>query len=1182
MDEFKRSDNTAAVSNPFDLMKNPPLFSFARRAAIAAFFLHGTLTPGTAQTSVEGKSGQALNFPGPERRVVVPIGPKLQQLPVTFRFWVRLNTADDYNILLSSAAKKEVEHWEIFTGRKDGRLSLLMPQLGAAPLVTKTGLTDGDWHEVEFTIGPNGVQLSADGKVVLDQTANEPLKISSADVIVGGLEANPKMGMAGVIDELEIKTPTETLLYAFEENGVTTPEKSGGPAATIEGGGSASIGPGAPMPPAVSGSFLDELQDVAYAASGLMGDEAVEEESKLPVREVTAVESKEGVPIVPPKAFSLSGEWRMKDSPAFFFPEVSVNTRTQRNQALAAGWHKPGTDRTDWDKVQVPTSVQNALIKLGKLKDPMWDTNTYDELMEHGMPKDISWNRRQTRIEQSEWWFAREFTVPKEWRGKPLRLEFDGIDYSGSVFLNGQSLGSHAGMFGGPYRDVSGMVNFDGPNLLVVRIDPARATWDGIFKGSPGWGWHYGHLISLGIWRDVRLVQVPEMEITAPFVTTKAIKEKQALLEVEYTIRNASADFADLTVAGILAPKGQGGPTHFSNAVKVAPGLNKFRTQVAVDDPLLWWPFNYGDQNLYTLNLTTEAAGKPLATASTTFGIRTITMEAVGSKNPAMEYRWQYVINGQPMFIKGANWCWSDPMLICGSAKYERLLELAKRGGIQMLRAWGGGIVETDEFYRMCDEKGILVYQEFPFCWGPRDFPLTDPVVTDQQVTRVIKRLRNHPSLVMWGGGNENAHIPGNDEALFLVGKRSRQFDPSRPFHRTDPWGGSIHNWRVFHGGLPMDAGYKLKSGFFYGEYGFPSMTNRESTLKYLPEAKLAKWPPSPDDGGVIAHLNQFNLRDILKMFNYCDYGPITSWDQYTEYSQMAQGDWLQYAGEGQRAGSGVDKTGFWFYKLTDLFPGQSWAVIDYYGTPKLSYYRAKQVCQPQAAFASYEQFNWADDETFKARIHVANDRPAPLKAVKINATVYGSDLKALWSKEYKVESLEPNTRQELEAIEVAIPAAQKKPFLLAVKMEDAGGVMISDRCYWFNYQQKTPATQRLVERAASKDPKDALREAEYPAVFQAYASTPHAPLLSMPKTRLTLAREEKDGRGHLRIRNAGEVPAVNVMIEGFPDGWKDFLEDNSFFLRPGEERMVDYELGTNDSYQGPSVRAWNAPRTVL
>ncbi|MHB1001024.1 MAG: glycosyl hydrolase 2 galactose-binding domain-containing protein [Armatimonadota bacterium] len=1129
----------------------------------------------------EGKFGKAIDLSG-MRQVTIPDTDLMRTKPIVFEFWTRLSQKDNYNILLATAPKDGL-HWEVYTEAPyicptPGVIALYMPQLPNPILRSSIDITDNKWHFIAFRVDERRVELYVDGVSAIDAKSENALTWGKSPLKIGGIEKEP-LGCTGLIDDLKIGTQIDDLtgyvptapavqdrgtfhIYRFDSiiNGKVFDDMP--KAMAVDG----ILNDEYSMPE--GNVFLDELQEEEFKASGLFGDAKVEDESRLPIRTVKA-EPFKGIIEMPAKiGVELSGEWLMKECDA---PAKPIDS----SPGVIGGWWQQGLDRSSWRKVSVPTTVQNALVKSGELADPFWNSNTYDELNEFGTPKDQPWHYRKTRIEQKEWWFAKTFTLPKSWKGGRLRLYFDGIDYSGSVYLNGKSLGHHAGMFGGPTLDITGLAKFDGPNELVVRLDKTADTWNGILKGSPGFGWHYGHLISTGIWRGVQIDAISAIEVDSPYVMTKSITKDKAVLSVEYYIDNHGSSTVPINVVGLM--KMQRSKTDlpwFSNKVQATPGRTRVRTEVTVNNPQLWWPMNYGKQNLYNLELLAlTQSGHTSDMKTTTFGIRTIEMRPMAGTKAKTDYRWQFVVNGQPMFIKGANWCWSDPMLQLDSDKYERILELARRGGIQMFRAWGGGIIETDEFYRKCDEKGIMVYQEFPYCWGPPPFPITDAAVLDQQVSQVVKRLRNHPSLIMWGGGNENGLNPGGDEALFLVGRRCRQFDPSRPYHRTDPWGGSAHNWSVFHSGAPIDSGYKAQPSVFYGEYGLPSMTNRSSALRYLPESALGKWPVDDSDHGIIAHLNQFMPFDLIKTLKYADYGPVKDWDTYIEYSQMAQGDWLRFAAENQRASSGENKSGFWFYKFTDLFPGHSWAVVDFYGTPKLSYFRAKQVCRPRSAFAVYPKFDWAADEPFYASLNVANDTMTPLKGAQVKAAIFGSDMTELWKKTYAVPNIPENKRIDLDSIEVKLDPAKMKPFVLAVSMRGPDGSLISDQWYWFNFKAKT---QRILDAEKASSPATAAES------FAAYAEDHEAPLLSFTQTTLSVTAKSAGGEGYLMIKNNGNVPAFNVIIDGFPDGNGNFLGDNSFCLWPGEDRKVGYILQAGQSVAGISVRAWNAPVAQL
>ncbi len=624
---------------------------------------------------------------------------------------------------------------------------------------------------------------------------------------------------------------------------------------------------------------------------------------------------------------------------------------------------------------------------------------------------------------------------------------------------------------------------------------------------------------------------------------------------------------------GTIAPENFDGRTlRFEQAVSCDGGTKPLHLRFAIPDPRLWWPNGLGEHNLYRLTLSfLPREGGTADTCSTTFAIRTVEMAPLPGGPHPDKYNWIFVINRRPVFVKGAGWCTMDPLMDFSRGRIDRLVTLARDQHVQMFRCWGSGMPETDEFYDACDRAGIMVLQAWPTAWNSHERQPYD--VLEETVRLNTLRLRNHPSLVMWGGGNENAPPEGTDDGLFLIGRRCRQYDPSRPFHRTDPWGGSTHNWSVFHNGQPMDANYYSYSSVFYDEYGLPSMTNVSSCLKYLPPEELEKWPMDDSRHALIQHMHQFSSRDPIKVLRYCDYGPIRDRRTYIEYSQMAQGDWLRFAAEGQRSCSGQDKTGFWFYKFTDLFPGHSWAVVDYYGSPKISYYRAKQTCLSCCAFAVYPKLDWTDGEAFTAVIHVANDTATTFEGAEVRASVFGSDLTEVWTKDYDTPPLGPDERVELVSISLSIPAVKARPFLLAVTMREAGGRLVSDQWYWFNFKAKTERILELEKLDIWQLSKDRFRDA-----YEAYARIPAAPLLNLPRTELTAQVRVEGRKGTLTVRNIGAVPAFNVLIDDFPDGYDDYLDDNSFFLRPGQERVIPFELGAKSTLSGVTVRAWNAP----
>ncbi len=148
-------------------------------------------------------------------------------------------------------------------------------------------------------------------------------------------------------------------------------------------------------------------------------------------------------------------------------------------------WHRPETDRSDWIPAAVPGTVQAALTAAGEIPDPLLHDHTHAELVAHGVPAEWPWHFRRTRVEEQQWWYARRFDVPADWRGHRVRLSFDGVDDAASFWLNGEPIARHAGMYGGPDIDVTALLRHDGTDEVVVRLDAPPRDWHGVLKRRP-------------------------------------------------------------------------------------------------------------------------------------------------------------------------------------------------------------------------------------------------------------------------------------------------------------------------------------------------------------------------------------------------------------------------------------------------------------------------------------------------------------------------------------------------------------------------------------------------------------------------------------------------------------------------------------------------------------------------
>ncbi|WP_292836741.1 sugar-binding domain-containing protein [Microbacterium sp.] len=921
---------------------------------------------------------------------------------------------------------------------------------------------------------------------------------------------------------------------------------------------------------------LEDVADEEYAEVTISGDRWVDFVSTRPVRPVELRPATPFPSAEEDNTRSLDGEWKLASSPKLNPVVSQVDWPSSWMHWAGQGgptWWEETTDRSRWLPVNVPTTVQNALIESGELPDPLWAGTTYDEQLEHGTPADWQVSFRHTRVEQQDWWFARTFIVPAEWTGSRVELRLDGISYSASVYINGKPLGNHEGMFGGPTLDITGLARFGAENTVVVRVDSAPPHWYGRPIGSAGFGWHYGHLIPMGIWRSVGLRRVDLVDVRDLKVTTTSVEpDGTATLRVGFDLENPNEVTGVLDVRFTLSGNGND-LTVGANVDLTGSAYQRFEGTITVPDAAVWWPLGFGDQPLYEATMQAElrvkSGARRLAQLHRRIGIRTTEMAAAADWIGEDYYRWQLIVNGVPLFMKGANWCSTDPLLRGEVEKYRDILNRCSDANIQVLRAWGAGVVEDDYFYDLCDERGILVYQEFPITWGPPDSPHSDLAVIDRQAHEIVTRLRHHPSVFMWGGGNENLGPVSADEVLRLIGRRCRQFDPDRPFHRSDPWGGSLHNYEVFHGGHPIDTGYQGMDPVLYGEWGLPSLPSRPSLERYLPNESMEAWPPRSDDTALLQHQPEFRMFDFTKQARYANFGPIKSFDDMVEYTQLAQSEALRYAANLIRGSRPGHTTGFWFYKATDLFPGNSWAVIDYYGVPKSSFYTAKRVCRNVAGFAKVATLDFAADRDVTAAIWAANDSTRA-RSGTVEVTFYDNTLRVVQDASFPFD-LAAYDRAEIGV--ASVPAASHRGELVLFRVSTVGvdGEDFGDDWYWVNAR---PRTERILEIEAL--PLDEIRLWDQIEVLADYAADRPAPLRELPRTALeAVVSTASHGGWTLTVRNTGDVPAFPVIVDGLPAVSSAFLSDNWFGLVAGEQRAID--VRGIDTLPPLTVRAWNA-----
>ena len=771
----------------------------------------------------------------------------------------------------------------------------------------------------------------------------------------------------------------------------------------------------------------------------------------------------------------------------------------------------------------VPGSIQTALLEAGRIPDPYVGTN--DEI---------------ARAESFKtWWLKKTFERPEEGAGE--RLVFGGICDSCAIWLNGAKLGEHKGMFAELTYDVASRL-VDGENTLIVRLDPAPER---IGSGEPndffigmnvGWlntavinniyGWHYINLPTLGIWRPVSLKASPAVEIVDPFVAT--LDANAGLLRLHLTLNGAAESWRGRLLGSVEPENFDGEAHHFACDLESNARATTELLEFTVPDARPWWPVDYGEPNLYRLKLSFLPDEGAPDFQSLTFGIRTIEMRPTPEGPNPEHYNWTFVVNGKPIFVKGANWCTLDALLRFEPERYDRFLQLAKDSHMQLLRAWGSGMPETDEFYDLADRHGIMVMQEWPTAWNSHRIQPYD--ILEETVRHNTIRLRNHPSLVMWGGGNESGEPFG--EAIDMMGRYSTELDGTRPFHRGEPWGGSIHSYHVFWQYHALDYNLSL-SATFIGEFGLASLPNAETVESYTPAEELDAWPPA-SDSAFTHHMPVFNLKaEQTIMAQYvADFLPADSLQNFILGMQMAQATGMRHTLELARS-RWPHATGVCYYKLTDNNPAASWATVDWQGVPKIAYHILRGAYRPLHVCLLFKRLSCVGAPA-SFPVYLLDDRGDLDKQDWIvNVRSFGSDLRFL--DQYSHVGIgSPDTVHRLFDFVLDTDQTWNTPLFIVAEIALMPGNQVVDRVfYWLNYAQIQGC------------------------------------LFNLPPTRLAL--EAIDAHAVV-ISNIGELPAVGVHFDcpEISDGFS--CGDSYFWLEPGERRPIEVS-----QLNGLGVAAWNA-----
>ncbi|OOG56386.1 glycoside hydrolase family 2 protein [Rhodanobacter sp. C03] len=693
-------------------------------------------------------------------------------------------------------------------------------------------------------------------------------------------------------------------------------------------------------------------------------------------------------------------------------------------QMLDSGWQfrlAPGDSHaTDhpkaalWQLATVPGTIQTDLMAAKLVADPFYRDNEAQ----------IQW------VGLSDWQYRTSINVDHATLARQhVELVLDGLDTFADVYLNGKKLIAADNMFRRWRVPVASLLH-EGANTLEVRLyspikrlqpwllkqpyalpgefdssfgdEPkGKQTANYIRKANYQYGWDWGpRIVTEGIWKDVHLDSWEATRVADFHVEQVHIAKSAAQVNAQFDMETDVIESLHVSV-DVIGPDGK--PVdRIERDITVDPGSNQVSLPLRIADPKLWYPAGYGAQDMYTFKASIRDAAGELYEAQQATGLRTIELRR---QKDQWGRSFEFVINGIPVFAKGANLIPFDsfPTRVT-DAQMRHVLESARDANMNMLRMWGGGYYESDRFYEMADRLGIMIWQEFMFGGAipPNDMAYTEN--TRQEAIEQVKRLRDHPSIVLWCGNNEvqTGWETWSDREAFkktisadereriaagmvnLFGKVLRnvvtRYDSDVPYWASSPstdydgpanvlGDGDYHYWDVWSGDAKPVTEYLNVTPRFQSEYGLQSFPVMRTIRAFAEQGDLESESPV-----MRAHqkYDSGNGNKRLLLYITRSYGEPRDFPAFVYLSQVMQADGIQLAAEHLRA-SRPQSMGSLYWQLNDVWPGASWSSIDYYGRWKALQFHARRFYAPLLIAALRNDGN--------TTVSLVSDRTTPLAA---------------------------------------------------------------------------------------------------------------------------------------------------------------------------------------------------------
>jgi hypothetical protein len=825
-----------------------------------------------------------------------------------------------------------------------------------------------------------------------------------------------------------------------------------------------------------------------------------------------------------PAPVVLNSGWQLQD----------VAKAPEPGAQIASAAYKPD----GWYTATVPGTVLTTLVNNKVYPEPLYGENNRPEVIPESLV-------------HTSYWYRTVVKIPSEYRNRHVWLNFDGINYSAAVWVNGTQVGSIKGAFIRGNFDISPLVQPGKSAVIAVLITPQphpgvpheHTVRNGIggnggisaidgptFLCTLGWDWLPEiHDRDSGIWQKAYLSASGPVLVENPLVTTDLPLPRTDSSDV--SVQAAVENVTDKPVKGIL--EGTIGDIKFQQPVELAAhakqqiAFNPANTAALhLTNPRLWWPNGYGGQDLYHLHLEFVADRRASDVNDLDFGIRKISYSVPGTDTLTIS------VNGVPVFIRGGDWGLDEGLKRIPLDRMEAEIRYHKLANLNLIRNWVGQST-SEQFYELCDKYGIMVWDEF-FQPNPSDGP--NPTDIDTYVANVrdkVLRFRNHPSIILWCARNEGFPPPEIDAALRKV---LGELEPTRRYQPSSTDGAGVRSGGPYAWRAPR-AFYRITDDYFKTETGSISVPTLESIHGMMPKKD---WDSINDDWAEHDFTGGNSGEQNYPTQLAARYGAFRNLADFVRKAQLANYEAFRAMYEGRNAQMFHPTTAVITWMSNPAQPSFVWQIYHYDLDPMSSFFGVMH-----AAEIVHIQLNEANGE-----LEVINNLPQPLVGAVAHVSICNPDGALAAQKEIPVNAPASSVTS---LGPVGIPANVMNLHFLKLDLRDAQGKLISSNFYWRKLAEPDDLTGLNSLTAVTLNAQAQSADADGTRTITVTLTNPSKDIALM---------------AHLQLRRKSGDRVLPV-----------YYSDNYVSLAPGDSKTITIQAGTSQ-FNGEDalvvVDGWN------